>query len=208
MGKGSALPEQLTNHQSAERASHGGWCRKMVSGQSFLDSRSCPAGAGACARIMRGAETAPLAHRSSLASRLVGFRGLTLNTPRTSGSPTRPSPHTLRALYALVTDTDSYVERDTRGSGDCLAQAAAARRAYSQARRRVIHLHAARAARAAQGRADRPRGDEPRRSPRTAHARAPATRHLAAKRPLRVRQRRALQGARPGEEGMAARPDA
>src|ERR1035438_6258600 len=112
------------------------WCR----GRASWSSRSCPAGAGACARIMTRAETAPLAHRSSLASRLVGFRGLTLNTPRTSSSPTRPSPLTLRALYALVTDTDSYVERDTRGSGDCLAQAIAARRAYPQARRRGVHL--------------------------------------------------------------------
>src|ERR1035437_6993606 len=126
------------------------WCR----GRASWSSRSCPAGAGACARIMTRAETAPLAHRSSLASRLVGFRGLTLNTPRTSSSPTRPSPLTLRALYALVTDTDSYVERDTRGSGDCLAQTTAARGADPKARRRTLHLPAPRTARPAESRAD------------------------------------------------------
>src|ERR1017187_9708401 len=48
-GKGSALPEQLTNHQSAERASHGGWCRKMVPGQSFLEFTVLPCGSG-CVR--------------------------------------------------------------------------------------------------------------------------------------------------------------
>ena len=38
---------------------------KNGAGAASWSSRSCPAGAGACSRIMTRAETAPLAHRSS-----------------------------------------------------------------------------------------------------------------------------------------------
>src|ERR1035437_4375025 len=76
-----------------------------------------------------------------------------------------------------------------RGPGRCgnrFAQTAAARRAYPQARRRGLYLPAARFARVAQGGANRPRGNGPRRRARNAHARASAAGNLAAKRPLQI----------------------
>ena|ERR1019366_8990006 len=72
----SHLHEQLADHQYS--ACQPRWLvPRNGAGAASWSSRSCPAGAGACSRIMTRAETAPLAHRSSLASRFVVFSGLT-----------------------------------------------------------------------------------------------------------------------------------
>jgi hypothetical protein len=105
------------------------------------------------------------------------------------------------------TNLDSDPPRSPGRRGNPLAQTAAARRPHPQARRRRLHLSAARPARLAQGRADRPRGNGPRRGHRSAHARAPAAGNLAAKRPLRNRQRRAVQGQGQRQSRMGSQPD-
>ena len=77
-----------------------------------------------------------------------------------------------------------HPEGSARRSGSRQPAAHAARRHDQEARRRHLHVDAARPARAAQGRGHRPRGDESRRRDRAPDAGGPAGRAVAGDRPL------------------------